>query len=884
MFKRLALLLFGGLIFAPTVYGQPLAQQRTDSLGDPLPIDALARLGTLRFKHDPERGSTVVAAQFSPDGKKIASLTETIRLWDAATGKPLPGPWNANNIFTALCFSPNGEVLAAACFGNRGPQFQIILWDVAAGKELRGLTGVDEQVGSLAFAEDGKTLISAGNGTVRWWDATTGKQQKKWMPFNQERLPAENGGIKTKSFYLCSLSQDAKFLAVQVHWRQGRFIPPQQNETQEAIGFDLATGKMRWRATGKPKSGEMRFAFSADGNRVAIAVDPNRVELRNAMTGKLIGMPPLDPQYARSDNIFGLALSNDGGTLAVAGMDSHVVLWKPEDSAKFQNIIGRMAQSSSYSTQFITFSPDNTRLLVGADADLQLYDVATLKEVMPFGGHRGWVDYVAFSPDGQRLITGSAQINLHFKEVVTWDVPTWKRFSMTSNRTPLVKNIGFPSPEHTVFTGKNGNARLDFLELATGNLLGHINADPKQDLGARGFFAPGSRLYVLAGKDENGNAIERIYAVPSGRLLCVLPALVDLGSTSRRPIAFSSDERLVALFSKDDGLIHVIDTGTGKERLKTGRSPSPQPKSGGYRGIDDLAFSPDGKYLASSSAPDFAVRVWDLATGKERLLIKTIESINTQGQAPPRKVLSPHFAWSPDSRVLAVGTDNIKLWELATLNSRRDFEGHEGAVRAMAFSPDGQLLASGGSDTTVLIWAVTPAPLVAGEAAAGIEQCWQALAKDDAAKAFAAICDLAATPKDAIAIIQKHVNPAAPADAKHIAELISQLEDMQFKVRQKATTELQSMGEQIVPAIDKALAANPSLETRLRLQELRDRMTGLVLKDDRLQIVRAVEVLERIGSPEARQVLQSLASGAPGALTTAQAGAALERLAKRAAP
>jgi HEAT repeat protein len=125
--------------------------------------------------------------------------------------------------------------------------------------------------------------------------------------------------------------------------------------------------------------------------------------------------------------------------------------------------------------------------------------------------------------------------------------------------------------------------------------------------------------------------------------------------------------------------------------------------------------------------------------------------------------------------------------------------------------------------------------------------------------------------------MKKRLNPAAVADPKRIDELLGQLDDVQYKVRQKAIAELQKLGEQIVPAIDKALASNLPLEPRLRLQELRDRLTGVVLQGERLQVARAVEVLERIGTPEARQVLESLATGAPGALITVQAAAALER-------
>jgi hypothetical protein len=192
------------------------------------------------------------------------------------------------------------------------------------------------------------------------------------------------------------------------------------------------------------------------------------------------------------------------------------------------------------------------------------------------------------------------------------------------------------------------------------------------------------------------------------------------------------------------------------------------------------------------------------------------------------------------------------------------------------------VLASGSADTTVLIWDMSlpgrlpPSP-VALERDELLKR-WQALAESDAAKAFAAICELAAAPLESVAWIKDQLKPAEPIDVKRIEELIRQLEANQYKVRQKATADLLEIGELAVPMIDKVLAGNPPLETRLRLQDLRKRMTGLVLSGARLQAFRAIEVLERIGTSEARAVLQTLAGGAAGALLTTQAQETLVRL------
>src|SRR5205823_2927793 len=114
-------------------------------------------------------------------------------------------------------------------------------------------------------------------------------------------------------------------------------------------------------------------------------------------------------------------------------------------------------------------------------------------------------------------------------------------------------------------------------------------------------------------------------------------------------------------------------------------------------------------------------------------------------------------------------------------------------------------------------------------------------------------------------------------DMKQVEELIGQLHHEQYKVREAATRQLGKIGEQIVPALDKALAGNPPLEALRRLEEMRGRFTSQVLQGDRLRHYRVVEVLERIGSPDARHLLQSLAAGAPGTLLTTSARMALER-------
>ncbi len=139
---------------------------------------------------------------------------------------------------------------------------------------------------------------------------------------------------------------------------------------------------------------------------------------------------------------------------------------------------------------------------------------------------------------------------------------------------------------------------------------------------------------------------------------------------------------------------------------------------------------------------------------------------------------------------------------------------------------------------------------------------------------------MAAAPDKSVAFIRERIQPASPVDPKRIVKLIGDLDATQFKVRQLATAELLQVGDRALPAIDKAIAAKPALETHLRLQDVRKRLASPVLKKDVLRAYRAIEVLERIATPDAREVLQTLAAGDTGALITTQARLALARLDK----
>jgi hypothetical protein len=205
-------------------------------------------------------------------------------------------------------------------------------------------------------------------------------------------------------------------------------------------------------------------------------------------------------------------------------------------------------------------------------------------------------------------------------------------------------------------------------------------------------------------------------------------------------------------------------------------------------------------------------------------------------------------------------------------------------VHALAFSPDGKLLASGSGDTTVLMWDMAgkvPALAAKDVTAKELDRLWQDLGGTDGPAAWQAIVSLAAGREKTVALLKDRLEPAKSADAAQLRRLIADLDSDQFDVRESASAALKKLGAVARPALEEALKGSPSAEAKRRIEELLAGLKELQLAPEALRGVRSVQVLEQIGTREARQVLEGLAKGAAGGRVTEEARAALGRLDRR---
>jgi hypothetical protein len=314
--------------------------------------------------------------------------------------------------------------------------------------------------------------------------------------------------------------------------------------------------------------------------------------------------------------------------------------------------------------------------------------------------------------------------------------------------------------------------------------------------------------------------------------------------------AFSPNGRTLAIAKRD--AIQFFDTGTWKE----------QPGLQGVYASDGICYSPDGRTLAAACVD--GVRIFELATRRERL---------HRREGYPRP---DNLSLSPDGRLLAWsdGTTKIHVLDVQTGAMLGPFAGHDDAVMGLTFTRDNRALASASADSTILRWDVAAAIVNKPLQTDDIEGAWQALAGDDAKAAFEAIRQLTADPEKAVKIIRQNLRPAEPLNADWLATRLRDLDSPKFAQRDRATRDLEQLGEGIISVLEKFLAGKPSAEAQDRAERI---LVKARVWANGLQMTRALEILEWIGDPSSRRLVEELAKGADDASLTHAAKAMLKR-------
>lgn len=403
-------------------------------------------------------------------------------------------------------------------------------------------------------------------------------------------------------------------------------------------------------------------------------------EGRNSLLTTIQSRPRLTAYLnGHTDGVRSVAYSPDGRLLASGGRDNQIILWDTTTNQPIGNpLIGHTNRINS-----VAFSPHSTILASASDdGTVRLWDTTNGQQLgEPFSQHAGSVWSVVFRPDGKQIASGSDE-----GTILIWDPNTKDLMSEPSlGHEGLVYSLAYSQDGELLASGGEDNT-VRLWNVQTGQeigtpLLGHT------DWVLSVAFNPNGAILASTGVDEsvifwNTESGERLSTLETGHRDYV------------RSIAFSPDGRFFATGSFDQ-TIRLWNAQTGDQ---IGSALSAHQAA-----IWSVAFSPDSSQLASASA-DASIIVWNMESSHP---LGT--TLPTQADAVLTVTYSPdqtHFA-TAGGNISGSNSDNsIYIWNnqgqlTATL------KGHNRYITSLAFSPNGEILASASADGTVQLWDMT---------------------------------------------------------------------------------------------------------------------------------------------------------------------------------
>lgn len=417
------------------------------------------------------------------------------------------------------------------------------------------------------------------------------------------------------------------------------------------------------------------LAFSPDGKIVASGSDyDTNIMLWDVTTQQSIGQLSTSEIY----KVSGLRFSPDGQILA-SWTDNTLTLW---DITTMQPI----GQPLTFTMQIVTLSPDQQTLALSRDNDLTLWNVATNQAVgPPLTGHTEPVSEAIFSPNGKLLASRDTN-----NAIILWDVSTGQSLNQTLKTHGGETHFSAFSSDGQTLAALNDEAILKW-DTTTGKLIHSFGLGFTDGLSQLA-FRPNGQLLAWGGK---GKAIilwdEAVQSIPSRTEVDIDSPLGN--HVSVRSIAFSPDGRILASVGCGKLAENRFDCEQDEIRfwdVATGQLARP-PLIGDTALLANVVFSPNGQILLSHSV-DGTITLWDVTTG--------------QMLGPP--LVNHTVIFNPDGQTLALlSDDGLILGDGMTGQPLGPaLAGHADTVTTAAFSPNGEILASGSRDCTIILWDV----------------------------------------------------------------------------------------------------------------------------------------------------------------------------------
>lgn len=658
----------------------------------------------------------IYALDFSRDGTRLISggADNVVRFWDVANRTMVEDFTNHTDDVYAVAFSPDGS---RAVSGGRDAR--IISYD-AINLETIGLPldAGGESVVTLAYKPDGRTLFSAGfNDRILRWDSTRYPPIPAGAPLVGHINAIEELSFDRAGTLMFSSSRDGTVIIWSLEGSdlitpRANHIPVRWAGAVSSDGAILATGGDEptiqfWDTLSGQRTGQVisvdetvyALQFSPDNTYLATADRAGDVRLYLSSGERLRRTWLSDGAAVRS-----LAFSRNSSLLAYGDNVGKIFVVVPETGDYLiYNRYYRPNDTKIYAIRAIDFHPNGRWLAIGGDAGIaEIRDVATGDLIREFTGHRESIYTLAFSPDGALLATGS------FDNTVIISESENPQSQRTLSVGGPVYSLAFSADGQTLATGREDGG-IQLWEVASGRPIGTLLTTHKAPIEVLTFINEST----LLSNDRDGELITWNIANGTARLNPTKTA----GAGTSYSVAYGPNAEMAFLVSGGrDSRVIVVDPvdptnlrtlGDGKEIGHTSNVAVVTVNASGRiasGGADGLIFLWNHTEVSPTHKLDPAV-----------IAAQTPGSEDPNARQEPQRAAILALAFSPDGNLLASGDADglVLLWELSRLDEpdyRPDIidatvsgAGHDAAIRSLAFSPNGQFLASGSEDNTTII-------------------------------------------------------------------------------------------------------------------------------------------------------------------------------------